>query len=124
MGIRDKHPGSATTVPLIKEVEKDSETAARTKLENMMTEAMIRTCPKCGNRSVGFSYIAVYGKYRYRTGTALSLIKIFCSEDTIVGAKKDLYMMTEAMIRTCPKCGNRSVGFSYSEYRKSRQGRH
>jgi hypothetical protein len=61
--IRDKHPGSATTppsqttaVPLIKEVEKDSETAARTKVENMMTEAMIRTCPKCGNRSVGFSY--------------------------------------------------------------------
>jgi hypothetical protein len=60
--IRDKHPGfattpaSQTTVPSIKEVEKDSETAARTKVENMMTEAMIRTCPKCGNRSVGFSY--------------------------------------------------------------------
>jgi hypothetical protein len=52
---RQQHLHLLATVPLIKEVEKDSETAARTKLENMMTEAMIRTCPKCGNRSVGFS---------------------------------------------------------------------
>jgi hypothetical protein len=27
--------------------------------------------------------------------------------------KKWSYMMTEAMIRTCPKCGNRSVDFLY-----------
>jgi len=32
------------------EVEKDSETKARTQLENVMTEAMLRTCPSCQNR--------------------------------------------------------------------------
>lgn len=32
------------------EVEKDSETAARTRLESAMTEAMLRTCPGCNNR--------------------------------------------------------------------------
>jgi len=31
-------------------VEKDVETKARTKLENAMTEAMVRQCPKCKNR--------------------------------------------------------------------------
>ncbi len=58
----------------------------------MMTEAMIRTCLKCGNRSVGrrASPIAVYGEYRYRRGTALSCIKVFCSKDTIVVAKRGL----------------------------------
>ena len=32
------------------EVEKDSEVRARTLLENVATEAMIRQCPKCSNR--------------------------------------------------------------------------
>ena len=32
------------------EVEKDSEVRARTLLENVATEAMIRQCPKCNNR--------------------------------------------------------------------------
>ena len=40
-------------VPLrCEEVEKDDEVKARTKLENAMTEAMIRQCPKCKNRFV------------------------------------------------------------------------
>ena len=78
---------------VLQEVEKDSETKARTKLENVMTEAMLRTCPSCQKRSAVTNV---------RTDAMLRTCPN-CQNRSVATTVR-----TEAMLRTCPSCQNRS----------------